>query len=204
MPTTINNLKYALGAVARPSKYLIHFAQPSVVTAYGNLGDAYLLCKGTAFPGKSLGQIEVYNQGRKLLLPGDTNFTNQWTLTFYQSEDHAIRRNFLSWMQACDNFQANIHTGDPAQVLAEMGVSQLDSAGNITATYTFHNVFPSDLSEISAGADQQDTAEEFDVAFTFSDWVVGTEEFDDPGSANNATKNPTAYNGVASNSYGNR
>lgn len=193
MPSTIQNLKAALGAVARPSKYLLHFAQPSVVSAYGNLSEAFLLCKASTFPGKTVGMIEVYNQGRKLPLPGDTTFTNSWTLSFYQTEDHAIRRDFISWMQACDNFQANLHSGDPAQVLAEMGVSQLDSAGNITATYTFHNVFPSDLGEISLGADQTDTAEEFDVTFTFSDWVVGTSELDQPGSANNATKNPTAY-----------
>lgn len=193
MPSTIQNLKSALGAGARPSKYLLHFAQPNVVSAYGNLSEAYLLCKAVTFPGKTIGQIEAFNQGRKLILPGDTTFANTWTLTFYQTEDHALRRNFISWMQACDNFQANLHSGDPSQVLAEMGVSQLDSAGNITTTYTFHNVYPQDLADVSGGADQQDTLEEFDITFSFTDWVVGTNEFDEPGSANNATKNATAY-----------
>ena len=192
MPT-INDLKFALGAGARASKYMVHFAQPNAIQAIGDLSKAFLLCKGSSIPGKTIGQIDTFIQGRKLPISGDTQFSNNWTLTFYMTEDHSLRRNFLSWMTACDNFQKNMHSGDPASVMAEMGVSQLDSAGNPTARYTFHNVWVSDVPEISVGADQADTIIEFDVTFTYSDWVLGTGEFDEPTSANNATKNPTAY-----------
>jgi len=194
MPNTINDFKYAMGAGARASKYLVLFAQPSLIDTVGaDLSRAHLLCKGLQIPGKTIGTIDMFCQGRKIPMPGDTQFTNAWTLTFYTTEDHDLRRNFLSWMQAVDNFQANIHSGVPADIMSEMGVAQLDSAGNRTATYTFHNVYPTEVAELSLGSDQQDTVLEFDVTFTYSDWVVGNGEFDAPGNANAPTLNSTAY-----------
>ena len=189
---SLAKLKNALGAVARPNKYRINFSIPSAVPVKSDLANADLLCKATSFPSMTIGQIEVYNQGRKLMIPGDTSFTNSWNVTFYQTEDHALRKDLISWMVAADHFQTNTHSGQPNNILGELSVEQLDSAGNPTVKYTFHNVFVQEVAEITLGDDTQDTAMEFDVTFSFSDWTLGSGAIQEPASGNKATLNDIA------------
>jgi len=192
MPNKLAEIKHALGAGARANKYRVNFSVPSAVPVASNLQDADALCKASNFPSMTIGQIEVFNQGRKLMLPGDTTYTNVWTLTFYNTEDHALRKDMIAWMKAADHFQSNQHSGNPAAVMGELSVEQLDSAGNPTTKYTFHNVFVQEVSELAVGDDQVDTIQEFDVTFSFTDWVVGDGELNEPSTGNPATLNEIA------------
>ena len=176
----IAELKTALGAGARATKYHINFSVPSAIATTSKLEDAAVLCKAASFPAITLGMIEVFAQGRKLPLPGDTTFSNAWTLTFYTTEDHSLRRDMIAWLKSCDHFQNNEHSGQPTSVMGELSVTQLDSAGNETARYTFHNVFVSEVGELTVGGDQVDTLLEFDVTFAYSDWVVGSDSLNKP------------------------
>ena len=192
MANVINELKSALGAGARPSKYRVTLSFPGAVSTSSNQRNISVLAKAASFPSMTIGVIEVFNQGRKLPLPGDTTFTNSWNVTFYNTEDHNIRRDFVAWMASIDHYQDNKHSGVPASLMVDASVVQLDSAGNETAKYTFHNLFPSEVAEITLGADTTDAVQEFDVTFTFSDWVVGGNTVQEPGSANPPTLNETA------------
>jgi hypothetical protein len=168
----INELKAAIGAAARPNKYQITFSVPSAVKSSIESKNLDVLCKASSFPSVTIGQIEVFNQGRKLVIPGDTSYTNTWTLTFYQTEDHAIRKAMIAWMKAADDFQNNVHSTEPGIVMTDLTVEQLNSEGKSTAKYVFHNAFVQEVGEVTLGDDQQDTAMEFDVTFSFTDWVV--------------------------------
>lgn len=189
MSNKVSELKAALGAAARPNKYRVNFAIPAAIPTVGDLSTANTLCKASSFPSVTLGQIETWNQGRKLVLPGDTSYATTWTLTMYATEDHALRKDFIAWMRYVDHFQDNEHTGVPADVMGEMSVQQLDSQGNDTVTYTFHNVFVQEIGEVSIGDDQADTALEFDVTFSFTDWVVGDTGTNQPETGNASTLN---------------
>lgn len=192
MANKIAALKSALGSGARANKYRVNFSVPASVPTTSNLQNVDELCKASNFPSATIGQIEVFNQGRKLVLPGDTTYTNVWTLTFYNTEDHALRKDMISWMKAADHFQNNTHSGNPTSVMGELSVEQLDSAGNPTAKYTFHNVFVQEVGELAVGDDQVDTIQEFDVTFSYSDWVVGDGELNQPSAGNPATLNDVA------------
>jgi hypothetical protein len=191
MANKLAELKNAIGSAARPNKYRVNISVPAAVPTTSNLSTADTLCKAANFPSVSLGQIEVFNQGRKLILPGDTEYTNTWTVSFYQTEDHAIRKDMISWMRSADHFQNNSHSGNPAALLGELSVEQLDSAGNGTAKYTFHNVFVQEVGEVAL-ADDTSEAMEFDITFSFSDWVVGDESLNIPSAGNAATLNDIA------------
>jgi len=188
----LSELKAALGAGARENKYRVNFSIPSVVPVASSLQDADALCKGASFPGVSVGQIEVFNQGRKLIIPGDTEYTNTWALTFYTTEDHALRKDLISWMSSTDNFQNNQHSGNPSAIMGEMSVEQLDSAGVATVKYTFHNVFVQDIGELTLGDDSTDTIHEFEATFSFTDWVVGDGSLNKP-----LAGNPPSLNNIA-------
>lgn len=189
MANKLAELKSAIGAAARANKYRINFSVPAAVPTQSDLSTADTLCRSTSFPSMSIGQIEVFNQGRKLVIPGDTSFENTWSVTFYQTEDHAIRKDMIAWMKAADHFQNNSHSGEPTAILGELSVEQLDSAGNPTAKYTFHNVFVQEVGSIDLNDDTDSGAMEFDVTFSFTDWVVGDGELNNPAAGNAATKN---------------
>lgn len=192
MANKLADLKSALGAGARANKYRVNFAVPAAISTSSNLQNVDTLCKASNFPSMTIGQIEVFNQGRKLIIPGDTTYTNTWTLTFYNTEDHALRKDMIEWMRAADHFQNNQHSGNPSALMGELSVEQLDSAGNATAKYTFHNVFVQEVGELAVGDDQVDTIQEFDVTFSFTDWVVGSGETNNTKSGNPATLNTIA------------
>lgn len=192
MANELAKLKNTLGAVARANKYRVNFSIPAAVPTKSDLSSADILCKATSFPSMTIGQIEVFNQGRKLVIPGDTSFTTTWGLTFYGTEDHALRKDLISWMISADNFQKNTHSGNPNAVLGELSVEQLDSAGNATVRYTFHNVFVQEVGEIALGDDTMDTAMEFSTTFSFSDWSTGNGDLQDPASGAKATLNDIA------------
>lgn len=192
MAATIMNLKQALGAGGRVNKYRLNFSVPSAVPVTSDLQNADVLCKAAQFPAITITPIEVYNQGRKLLIPGDTNFENTWTVTFYNTEDHGIRRDLISWMRSADDYQRNTHSGNPGAVLGELGVVQLDSMGKDTVTYTFHNVFPSSIDAVEISDDTDGGIQEVSVTFSFSDFVVGGGEFTEPTQFNPSTRNDIA------------
>ena len=173
---SINELSSVLGAVGRANKYRVSFTWAPAVQGTTNLKDVDVLAKAATAPTRELGQIELWRQGRKLIIPGDTVYDNAWSVDFYLTEDHQLRKDLVKWMDACDNFQENKHSEDPTQIFGELRVSQLNSKGDVTATYTLHNCFPQTIGEISYGADSADTPGEFNVIFAYTDWVTGTGE----------------------------
>ena len=171
MANKLAELKSAIGAGGRINKYRINLSIPAGVPTVSNLGVADALCKSASFPSMTVSPIEVFNQGRKLIIPGDTSYENSWALTFYNTEDHALRRDMIAWQRAIDNFQNNTHTGNPGALMTEMSVEQLDSAGNPTAKYTFNNVWPTEVAGIDLADDADGGISDLSVTFSFSDWI---------------------------------
>ena len=190
MANKLSEMKNALGTAARASKYRVNFSIPSAVPTTSDLTKVDVLCRTSSFPSMTIGQIPVWSQGRKLVIPGDTTYgSNLWTLRFYATEDHGIRKDMISWMKSADHFQNNSHSGNVNSILGELSVEQLDSAGNPTVRYTFHNVFVQEVGEIELNDETIDAAMEYDVIFSFTDWVVGSESLNTPASGNSSTKN---------------
>lgn len=192
MANKVAELKSALGVAARPNKYRINMAVPAAVSTTSDLSVADVLCKASSFPAMTIGQIELWNQGRKLPIPGDTTYTTTWELTFYLTEDHKLRKDMLAWMRYIDHYQNNSRSGNLDAIMGELSVEQLDSSGEPTVRYTFHNAFVQEVGEVTIADDQVDTALEFTVTFSFSDWVVGDSELNDTAAGADAAKNDTA------------
>jgi len=180
-----------LGTAARANKYRVSFSFPSAVSIETSLVDVDTLAKSASAPGKEIGIIEIATQGRIVRYPGDTTFDGTWSVDFYSTEDHKLRYDMLKWMDACDSYQKNRHSGDVRAIYSDLRVEQLDSAGEVTATYTLHGCWPSNVAEIQYADDTQDTALEFNVTFTYNDWVVGKSQFND-FKVSNPTKNKIA------------
>jgi len=190
---SISKLTTTLGAGGRLNKYRVYLTTPvGVQTAVTN--EEYdILAKAATAPSKEITPIEVFSQGRKGLIPGDTSYDNTWAATFYLTENHALRIAIIAWMDACDNFQANTHSGNPTSLNGEVKIVQLDSLGKETAFYTLHGCYPSSCGEISYSDDTDAGIGEFDITFAYTDWTAGQTELSqyDPATP---SENDTAPN----------
>jgi hypothetical protein len=164
----LDDIKNVLKAGARENKYKVFLG--TKLPSAGAQGD--ILCKSSSFPGITIGQIEVWNQGRKLVLPGDTSFSNSWELEFYNTEDHKLRNEFVAWLKSIDNFQENKHAGDPSPLMVTMRVIQMHADGTEGQAFEFNNVFPQDIGEVTVADDSADTVQSFDVTLSFTDWYT--------------------------------
>ncbi len=198
MTNRISEIKNTIGAGARSNKFRVYFSFPDVIdiSTTGMTREANVLCFSSSLPERTVGQIEVWNLGRKLIIPGDTTFQNNWDCQFYNTEEHNLRRAFLAWQKACDHAETGTHTGDPSAVMTTMKIVQLDSAENETVVYELHNVYPNVVSSIEMDQASESTAiEQFTVTFSYTDWVVGTDENNDqPSMYNSATRNAVSLN----------
>lgn len=160
----ISSLRTSLVDGLRTTKYEIQI----VNGAAGAIDGATLMAKATSFPAKSIGQVEVYSQGRKVMLQGDTEFEHTWDITFYEDEAHTLRSGFLAWQKAIDNADENTHenfTDGGAHVL------QLSSNNNkSTKAYSFVNIWPQSVSSIEMSDESVNTVGEFTVTFSFDSW----------------------------------
>jgi len=191
MANRIREIESVLGASGRQNKYRVSFTFPPTIGINYDLQEVDILAKSSAAPQKEIGIIELWNQGRKLPIPGDTTFDNTWTCSFYLGESHEIRLAMLKWQDAADNFYINKHSGDPSEIMTDIRIEQLDSAGKPTAIYTLHNSWPSVVGAVTYDDSAEKTPTEFDFPITYSDWTIGTGEESDYTPIK-ATKNPTA------------
>jgi len=191
MSNKIREIGQVLNATARSNKYRLSFAWPISFQGTSNLSDVDVICKSATAPQREVGVIELWNQGRKHVIPGDTAFDNSWSVDFYANENHQMRYDLVKWQNACDNFHKNKHSGLPSEIFADLRLEQLDSAGKVTAQYTLHNCFPTVVGEISYADDSENTPVEFNVTFSFTDWVLGIGEEDDY-TILEPTKNPNS------------
>ncbi len=186
----INEIGAVLNATARSNKYRVLFAWPAGVSGATSPKEVDIICKAAAAPAKEIGTIDLWHQGRKLVIPGDTAFDNTWSTDFYLGENHQIRYDMIKWQNACDNFHKNKHSGVPSAIFGELRIQQLDSAENVSAEYTLHNCFPTSVGEITYGDDSSDTPVEFNITFSYTDWILGDGE-EDNYQALTPTLNPT-------------
>ena len=179
MSNKIREIGQVLNSTARSNKYRLSFAWPMSFSGDSTLADVDVICKSATAPQREIGIIEVWNQGRKLVIPGDTAFDNAWAVDFYASENHQMRYDLVKWQVACDNFHKNTHSGKPEMIYADLRLEQLDSNGAVAAQYTLHNCFPTVVGEISYADDSENTPVEFNCTFSYTDWVLGIGEEDD-------------------------
>lgn len=195
MSNKIEEIKRVLKGGSRATKYAVYFSIPTAVDQLMELQDLNCLAKSTSFPQMSIGQIEAWIQGRRIFLPGDTDYDGQWQVDLYVDNAHKVRKQFVAWQKAIDNFQANTHSGVPAELFVEMSVVQLDSLEKPVAVYTFKDVWPQMIGEISVGAESVNTLQEFAVTFSYSSWIVESSSgssYNSPNDGRAASTNVTS------------
>lgn len=173
MPLNVSDFQQQLqGQGARSSLFEVQLAFPGGVAGAGNAElKSKFMVRAAALPGSTVSIMPVFYQGREVKLAGDRVF-DTWTTTVINDEDFAIRTSIEDWMQQINAHEGNFRTLQ-AYKTPEATITQLNKSGQAIRTYTFVNVWPTDLSPIDVDWGNQNTIEEFTCTWSYDYWTVG-------------------------------
>ena len=132
--------------------------------------DITYTCKAAQIPGSAVTAIDVPYFGRIVKVPGNKTFEN-WTVTIMNDESFSVRNAMEKWIATMGS-----HAGNKASIASLTGadakVMQYAKVGGAAIhTYTFKNIFPVSVAEITLGWDANDAIEEFAVEFAYDYWT---------------------------------
>ncbi len=179
MAILIDNFKANLtGGGARSNQFEVVMNFPAGTQQSGVQEEFRYLCKATSLPATSVGVAEVMYRGRKLNLAGDRTFED-WTTTIYSDSDFKIRNSIEIWAQlpdqlgrSGDNIEDPRETGGTAAYQSSATVYQLDRTGKKIRAYTFHGLWPSEVSSIELDWETNDAVETFDVTWKYNYFTI--------------------------------
>ncbi len=137
-----------------------------------NGSELSLFVKATSIPGGTIGTVIVPYFGREVKMAGNRTFP-EWTVTVINDENFAIRSQFEGWMHKINSHAANFRNAGAtsSSYTSTATVKQYSKSSSVSATYSFQNLFPTDLSEITLDWGDNDTIEEYTVTFSYDFWT---------------------------------
>ena len=170
----INEFKSRLrGGGARANQFKVTLPFPGYAAVGGETSDLAFLCKATAIPGQTLGNVAVDFRGRKLNIAGDRTF-EPWSITVLNDTDFKLYRGFERWMNGINNMTDNEGIANPADYQVDGFIDHLDRNGNTLKSYTYRGLFPVALDSIPLNYGTNDAIEEFGVTFQFQYFETDT------------------------------
>ena len=168
---TITGFKSKLaGGGTRPNLFEVEIAFPNETAIDNDTKEkSRFLIKAAALPASNITPIDVNFRGRILKIAGDRTF-DTWTVTVLNDVDFSIRSAFEKWMNLINKMEDNTGEQDPAIYQPDAYVHQLDRDGSTLRTYKFHDVIPTQVSQIDLSYETTDAIEEFTVEFQVQWW----------------------------------
>ena len=168
---TITGFKSKLaGGGTRPNLFEVEIAFPNETQIDNDTKEkSRFLIKAAALPASNITPIDVNFRGRILKIAGDRTF-DTWTVTVLNDVDFSIRSAFEKWMNLINKMEDNTGEQDPAIYQPDAYVHQLDRDGSTLRTYKFHDVFPTQVSQIDLSYETTEAIEEFTVEFQVQWW----------------------------------
>lgn len=126
--------------------------------------------------------------GRFIKLQGDRTFAD-WDVTVMNDEDFALRNMMERWSSLMNSHVSNVMDESvfPLGYKTNATVKQFGKTGNIIAKYQFQGLWPRVVSPIQLDWAQQNAVEEFQVVFSYDEWVRDYTEATALGDAYSAT-----------------
>jgi hypothetical protein len=167
-------LYQAGGNFARGTKFsIIINTPPRLNSIYSKYYD--VLCKTTGIPTVTHTPIEMKVKGQNVKIPGRTQQDQNIQITFYLDEYLDIRQMFQEWIYHLDNHNplnpneqnGSITTYDDLYGSMTLTAKSFDENQSVK-TFTFYDVFPTNLENVNYGAEDKDNILEQPVTFSYS------------------------------------
>ena len=158
---------------ARPNLFRAKINLPSTLGPLPYQG-SYLI-KSAQIPSATLTAIDVPYFGRQVRVAGNRTF-EPWTVTIMNTEGFEVRNAMEQWMALINSHNDNGSALDSLIAYkADATVEHLKKIGgtqnpDVAASYEFFGMFPTEISSIELGWENNDTIEEFTVTFAYDYW----------------------------------
>lgn len=188
MAHSLSDFKTTLaGGGARPNLFQVTLTMPTI-TGYSKPTDfdkeLKMLCKAANLPASNIASIDVPFRGRTFKVAGDRTF-DTWQITVINDTSFNLRTGMEEWMQYIGQYQDASGVTKPADYMVTATVDQLTrkataqgstgtSGLDITKSYKFYDIFPTNISAIDLSYDSSDAIEEFTVEFQVQYWAPST------------------------------
>lgn len=161
------------GGGARTNLFEVEIEFPAFAGGQDQTRKGTFLIKAASLPPSVLGVIEVGFRGRQLKLAGDRTF-EEWTVSVWNDTDFDLKNAFERWSNAINQHEANVGFENPEDYMSLATVHQLNRNGDRIKTYLLRDIWPSNVGVVQLTSDDQDTIEEFEVTFQYSEWYSDT------------------------------
>lgn len=179
MAFSISDIKAELvSGGARQSLFQVNINNP--INNEATLKTPFMV-QSSHIPASNIGTIQIPYFGRMLKLAGDRTF-DPWPVTVINDEDFLIRNAMEEWSNEINTLAGNQRR--ISRYKSQAQVLQYSKTGEIIREYTFHGIYPAEISQIDLDWGAVDTYQQFNVTFQYDYWTVdgrsNTGEFD-PG-----------------------
>lgn len=157
-----------IGGGARANQFRVALQFPSYVGAgLAAMAKAPFLCKAASLPASTIDNIPVQYMGRNVNFAGERTFA-PWTVTVLNDVDFIIRRALESWSNGIQQYDSTLGITAPLAYQQQLSVIQLDRSGIPLREYSFHDAYPTDISDIPLSFESANQIEEFTVTFNYN------------------------------------
>ena len=168
MVGTIDQFRAQLiGGGARANQFKVEINSPPGIAIGLPTENAAFLCKSSKLPSMELGEIELPFRGRKVYIAGDREFATEWTTTFMNDTNFAIRNALERWQNGINDLVTGTGVIVSTDYQADLKVSQLDRDDNVLKVYIFRNAWPKSVAEIELNTETTNAIEEFECTWRY-------------------------------------
>lgn len=172
MPQDINSFIASFRGGARPNRFKVIITWPTIAGT-PNIQDEFVVT-AAQLPASVISPVIVPYKGRQIPVPGDRIF-EEWTATILNDVTFSHRNAFERWLNAINSHQGNISgSSNYKDMLGTIDVIQLDRDDATLKSVRIYNAFPTNLTPIDLGYDQNDIMEIYTVTFSMSHWESTT------------------------------
>ena len=156
-----------IGGGARANQFRVTITPPSGIATGLDVRRASFLCRASNLPAFTLPAIAVPFRGRNIYVAGDRTFEEEWSTTFLNDTDFALRTSLELWSNGINDLAEATGVVAAADYQTDLTVDQLDRDDTILKSYILRNCFPTTIGEIALSNENQDAIETFDVTWKY-------------------------------------
>lgn len=161
--------------LAKTNRYLVEIVGPS--SGAINIADGIdhenvsLMCDFVSHPALTLHSKDANLYGGTILVPdGGIDYHHTTVMSFLLDEAQNIKTYFTKWMSLImdrDNYLMNYQS---SYIASKVKIHQLDMMDNITYTTILTDVYPTEVGEVAATSQAENTFSKISVQFNFRKW----------------------------------
>lgn len=170
---SLSEFRTRVSDLARPNRFEVEINPPSPMSSANGFENFHWLVQSAVIPARTQGSVGMKYHGMEFKLTGDYSHEDL-TITFLNSYDWGARNFFELWaesrLQAVSGNNArrdSMSSTDETFIIVHQ-VGRV--AGDIIASYKFHDIFPTNISEIELNMGSNDAVETYTVTFAYSYW----------------------------------